>query len=248
MKKFVLLLCIITVFIIGLSAYAYSADDILNGEHDLLILGTVKDVDSDTVTVTVDNTVGKDTPSLRTGDINIERFNYSYCEDHTTEEFNSPKIGDNIFASLCLKNGAYEILGGAYKVDSSEIKNTCVIVYQNMKGEDCLNDAVEISYFIRTNGKISKFETDDNGSIYAVNDDDKILIYPLPGNESIKIADADGKIISEDFNDDVMPIVPNSPIKENERDNRWIVSSVIIALGTVAGLVIFYVLYAKKRI
>lgn len=248
MKKFVFLICIITVLLNGLYAYAYSAEDILNGEHDLLILGTVKDVDDDTVTVTVDNTVGKEVPSLKSGDIDIERFKYSYCEEHTTDEFNSPKIGDNIFASLSLKNGTYELLGGAYKVDSSEIKNTCVIVYQNMKGEECLNDAVEISYFIRTNGKISRFETDDSGSIYAVNDDDKIIIYPLPGNESIKIADSDGKIISEDFNDDVMPIVPNSPMKENERDNRWIASCTIIALGAAVGVVFFYVLYAKKRI
>ena len=248
MKRSILFLCIFFALSAVTTAYAYSVKDILDGNQDYLILGTIKDVDSRNVTVTVDNTVGKEAPDLKIGDISIEKFSYSYCEEHTSTDFNNPKIGDNIFASVNLENGKYKISGGAYKVDSSEIKNCSVIVYQDMKGEDCLNDAVKISYFIRTNGKITEFETDGSGSIYAVSDDDKILIYPLPGNESIKFVDAAGKVISEDVTDDVMPIVPNNLPKDNAGDNRWITAVGIIASGALFGFVMFYVLYMKKRL
>lgn len=248
MKKFFLILFVVLVLILSaINVNAYSVNDILNGNQDYLLLGTIKDINGDDITVTVDNTVGNAELPIDTKDIIIDKFEYSYCEEHVPKSFNGPKIGDNLFVSVNYKSGKYTLAGGAYKVDSSEIKNCSVIVYSNMKGEDCLSDAVKISYFIRTNGKITEFKS-DNGNIYAISDNEKILIYPLPGNESIKMVDKDGKIISNNDIDDVMPIVPNAPQENKSNNNRRVAALLIIATGALSGVVVFYILHAKKRI
>ena len=248
MKRILSFVCFLTVVISLLTVYSDSDKSIFDDEQDCLILGTVKDVSEDRVTVTVDNTVGSRTPSMLGEDIEIKRFSYSYCEEHTPPEFNNPKIGDNIFASLAKEGDGYCVQSGAYKVDSIEIKNCSTIVYKDMRGEECLEDAVKIAYFVRSNGKITEFKTDSNGKIYALNDSDEILVYPLVGNQCIKFVDDYGKIIDELAGEDVMPIVPSPPDEAHENDKKWIAAAVVFVGGALAGFLVMLVFYARKRI
>ena len=246
LKKICALLCALAVLLSAVFCYG-AAKDIFSGKQDCLILGTVKDIGDSYITVGVDNTVGSQMPVLGGTDIEIDKFSYSYCTDHTTAEFNQPKIGDNIFASISVSGEKYIIENGAYKVDSSEMKNCSTIVYRDMKDEDCLKEAVEIAYFIRSNGKITKFTIEDDGKIYAINEDDKTLIYPLPGNQCVKFADDDGKII-ENFEEDVMPIVSPEPHDAMHTDNRWVAAIAIMLGGAALGFAVFYLFYARRRV
>lgn len=248
MKRFLpFVFVLITVLSVELCR-ADSVKEIFSGNQKYLILGTVKDVKDGSVTVTVDNTVGSKEPSIQGKDISVNKFSYSYCAEHTPVEFNNPKIGDNIFASIDDSGDEYIIKNGAFKVDSSEIKNCSTIVHQRMSGEQCFEDAVKIAYFIRANGKITKFTSDGDGKIYAVSDDDKILIYPLEGNQCVKVVDDYGKVISDSSEQDVMPIVPSASAKPPKEDNRWLVASFVLLGGAVIGFFALYFLYAKKRI
>ena len=240
MKKILSFIFIFAVLSSLSVSYAASPKDIFEGNQEYLILGTVKDIDGDSALVTVDNIIAQGSPAIKGTDITIENFDYSYCEEHTPSEFNKPKIGDNVFASLNSGKTSYTVAGGAYKVDSSEAKNCSTIVYYDMKREDCLYDAVKISYFIRTNGKITSFESDDKGNIYAISNDDKILIYPLPGNDCIKFVDDEGKIMSDELEEDVMPIVPNTSPEKKADDNRYLIAAGIIVIGAVLGFAVSY--------
>ena len=248
MKKVLSLMCFFIIIMTSFSVYSNDAESIFDGEQDYLILGTVKDIIEDNVVITVDNTIGVKTPSLIDKDIEIEKFSYSYCEEHTPGDFNKPKIGDNIFASVVKSKDDYAIANGAYKVDSSEIKNCSTLVYRSMRGEDCLESAVKIAYFIRSNGKITDFKTDNDGKIYALNDGDRILVYPLVGNQCIKFVDDYGKILDETTHDDVMPIVPSNQQKINHYDKRWILSISIFCGGAVLGFLVMLIFYARKRL
>lgn len=248
MKKVLSLICFFVIVLSCVSVYSNDAESIFDGEQDYLILGTVKDVSEDKVIITVDNTVGVKTPSLMGEDIEIERFSYSYCEEHTPSDFNKPKIGDNIFASVSKNKDRYAIANGAYKVDSSEIKNCSTLVYRDMRGEECLESSVKIAYFIRSNGKITNFKTDSDGKIYALNDGDKILVYPLVGNQCIKFVDDYGKVLDEAAEDDVMPIVPSNSQKNNHHDRKWLAAIAIFSSGAILGFLVMLVFYARKRL
>ncbi len=246
MKRICVLLCALLIFAMPIFSIA-AAKDIINGEQECLILGTVKDIGDKYTTVSVDNTVGEQMPTLIGSDVLIEKFSYSYCSDHISTEFNQPKIGDNIFASVNAWGENYRIENGAYKVDSSEQKNCSTLVYRDMNGEDCLNEAVEIAYFIRSNGKIVKFSAEEDGKIFAVNEDDKTLIYPLAGNQCVKFVDSDGKII-ENFEEDVMPIVSPEAHEARHKDNRWIIAFSVMIGGAAAGFLAFYLFFAGRRV
>lgn len=232
----------------SLGVFADEADNIFEGKQDYLILGTVKDVTDGTAAVTVDNTVGASLPSMIGKDIYIEKFSYSYCTDHAPDDFNNPKIGDNVFASISKNGETYIVANGAYRVDSIEIKNLSTVVYTGMQGEDCLDSSVKIAYFIRSNGKITEFKKDDEGKIYAINNKDKVLVYPLAGNQCIKFVDESGKFIEDISENDVMPIGPAPVQEDNIDDKRWIKASVVFAGGAVLGFIVLFAFYAKKRI
>lgn len=227
--------------------YADTADDILGGKYDSLILGTVKDVGDDYVTVTVDNIVGSDSDMLKDKDITTDKFTFSYCDKHVPEEFNKPKVGDNIFLSLKKDGDGYGVTC-AYKIDSSEQKNCSTLVYQDMQGEKCFEDAVKIAYFIRSNGKITEFDTaSEDGKIYAVSGGEKVLIYPLPGNQCVRVINSSGETVDEGGDTDVMPIVSANAPQHDNNDRRTVISLVIMCGGVVVGFFAFYFFYAKKR-
>lgn len=248
MKRILSLICFLMIIMSYTAVYSDGAESIFEGVQDYLILGTVKDVSDDSVIVTVDNTVGTKTPSMLGEDIEIGRFSYSYCEEHTPSDFNNPKIGDNIFASISENGNKYSVENGAYKVDSSEIKNCSTIVHQNMNGEECLESSVKIAYFIRSNGKITNFKAGGNGRIYALNDGDEILIYPLSGNQCIKFVDDYGKIIDDVAEGDVMPIVPSPSQEPHQHDKKWIAATVVFVGGAALGFLALFVFYARKRL
>ena len=72
--------------------------DVIEGDHEYLILATVSDIDENYVTAEFYDTLNK-TEEQISSSIQIEKFRYSYCSEHA-ESFNSPKIGDNIFIAL----------------------------------------------------------------------------------------------------------------------------------------------------
>jgi len=250
MKK---VLSVMLFLFIIISSYAMVSaegiEDIFDGDNDFLILGTVTGVADDIVAVTVDNTVGEKVASLTGKEIKIHKFSYSYCEEHTPTSFNNPQIGDNLFASISKDSDKYRIANGVYKVDSSEVKNCSTLVHQNMRNQDCLADAVKLAYFVRSNGKIKDFKVDSEGNIYALKEDDEVLVYPLVGNQQcIKFVDNNGKILDETVHDDVIPIVPQPVQEETPDNNKWIWATGIFVGGALLGFLVMIFIYSKKRL
>jgi len=241
MRKTILLLCIIAALLNPLNAFADNVDSMLEGKQDYVIMGSIKDIKDDIITVTVDHVLGNSDIDMIGKDIGISQFSYSYCEEHSTAEFRSPIISDNIVISINKSNAGYEMANCAYKVDSNEYASCKIIVHEDIHEEDCIKSLLEATCFIRSNGKVNEFEFDEDGRIYAV--------YPQTAEQCVHIVRDDGTAIVKDEIPDTLPTVPPAAPTGNTTpldDRRWIVSICILVGGVLIGAVRAYVVTLRK--
>lgn len=241
MKKAAFVLCIILVVSMQLCVMADGVDDMMAGKQDLVILGSVKDITGDFATVTVDHVLGRGASDLIGKDININKFSYTYCEEHSTSDFRNPIISDNIVISLNKDGEVYSIANSAYKVDSNEYANCRIVVLQSLHEEDCVKDMQEATCYIRANGMVNKFEFDSEGRIYAV--------YPQTVEQCVSVVDEAGESVASEETPDTLPTVPNAPMPNPEpirADNRGKYAVVIVALGAILGMGVSYFIYSRK--
>lgn len=242
MKKSICLLCIALVLVLSFTAYADNVDDMLGGKQDYVILGSVKDIKDEVITVTVDHVLGGAAPNMTGTDVSIAQFAYSYCEEHSTEEFRSPIVSDNIVISINKSAEGFEMANCAYKVDSNEYASCKIIVHEDLKDEDCLKSLLEATCFIRSNAKVKEFEFDEEGRIYAV--------YPQTAEQCVHIVGDDGAaVVNEDIPDTLPTVPPAAPSDGSQplTDNRWIPAICILASGALGGAAGAYIITVKRN-
>lgn len=230
---------IFTVF--SFNVFADTEKNIITGKQDLIVLGSVKDIEDGEITVTVDHVLGNSASELTGNDIKITEFSYSYCDYHVPSEFNSPTISDNVVLSIDKSNDKYKVKNGAYKVDSNEYESCKLIKHIDENSEECLKILAEIVCFIRSDGQVKKFTFTDDGSIYAA--------YPLALEQCVQIVDKDGNAVVTEEIKETPPaeqIVAETVEEEEKPDNRWIVSLIIFGAGALIGLLVQYVVLLKK--
>lgn len=243
MKKVFLTIITLILLIQSAAVFAAGADDMLKGKQDLVVLGSVKDIKNDIVTITVDHELGTVASSLVGKDIDVSRFTYSYCEEHSTSEFRSPIISDNVVISLNVKDGKYTMANCAYKVDSNEYANCRIVVLENGIDDKCALELLEATCYIRANAMVNEFDYDSEGRIYAV--------YPQSIEQCVRLAGEEVEDTKKPSTPDALPVVPNAPMPPDGvppmRDHRGVYSILIIALGAVGGALVSYVIYTKKN-
>lgn len=242
MKKVLVLLIVSVILTLNISASAESAADIIGGKQDFVILGSVKDIEKDVMEITVDYVLNNPQSELIGTDIKVNKFSYSYCSDHAPEEFSSPKVSDNIVLSIDKKSDKYTMKNGSYKVDSNEYANCKIIMHEDSKDEDCVEELLELTCYIRSNAKVKEFEFDDEGRIYAV--------YPQTVEQCVYFVDDSGSAISDIEEAEALPTVPQAAPDgqlPGKKDNRWIFAIVMLLCGSVLGVAVSYIRIIKKN-
>ncbi|MBQ8588468.1 MAG: hypothetical protein IJ454_03660 [Clostridia bacterium] len=243
MKRIMLIVCVIICLASSMSAYAGTVADMLGGNQDYIIMGSVKDIKNDTVVVTIDHVLGMNSSDMIGTDVTVSKFTYSYCEDHSTSEFRNPIVSDNIVIDLTKdSNGGYSMANCAYKVDSNEYASCKIIVHEDIHEEDCIKDLLEATCFIRSNAKVSEFEFDEEGRIYAV--------YPQTAEQCVRLVDDEGSSVVEEEIPDTLPTVPpaapgDAPIQNNGTYTTYAV--IILAVGVLAGMCVSWIVMVKRK-
>lgn len=245
MKKIFSILLLAAILCRGITAGARElALETINSEHDISLLATISDIDDDSITADVYNSVGV-LPGEETTlphSVKIKKFRYTYCSEHAGD-YNTPKVGDNIFVSLNADNNEniYAPVGAVYKTDTVDMRTLSILAPDEMKNKDCMDDIVAVAYYIRSDGMQKEFEFGD-GTVSINKDGKEIRLYPpdVKTQLPIKYIDIDGKIISADKKQDVIAVNPDNPMGGiGIVDNGFIAGRRIIAIGIIlAGLII----------
>ncbi len=240
MKRILVLMCIVLALSVCVTAFAEGVDDMLSGKQDLVILGSVKDIDGELVTVTVDHVLSRPANELVGKDINIAKFAYTYCIEHSTSDFRNPIISDNVVISLNKDGDIYTLANSAYKVDSNEYANCRIVVSQTLQEEDCIRDMQRATCYIRADGMVREFDFDSDGRIYAV--------YPQSADQCVSVVDEDGTEISPGTTSDNIPTatLPQNEEVPTHNTYRGMLALIIVLLGAVLGFGVSYVLTVTK--
>ena len=243
MKKIILTACVIFCLTFSTLVFAGTVEEMLGGNQDYIVMGSVKDINSDTIIVTVDHVLGLNSSDMIGTDVKVAKFTYSYCEEHSTSDFRSPIVSDNIVIDLIKDaNGGYYMANCAYKVDSNEYASCKIIVHEDIREEDCIKDLLEATCFIRSNAKVSEFEFDEDGRIYAV--------YPQTAEQCVQVVDDEGSSVTVEEIPDTLPTVPpaapgDTPIQNNGNYTTYAI--IILAVGVLGGMGVSWIIMVKRK-
>lgn len=221
------------------------------------VLATVSDIDDNYIYAELYNTVAdtQHVDSVLPKMLKIKKFRYSYCEEHA-EEYNSPRVGDNIFATLKGDGNVFAVTTAAYKTDTVDERTLNFLAPAEMKNEHCLDDVVALSYYVRSNGLERGFVF-DNGSVMLDRGDNTLTkLYPadIKNPIPVKFVDMTGKIVDEKKQQDVIDVTGN-----NIFENLWgsynyelifakrILALGIILAGFILGMVVVYFAVVRKK-
>lgn len=249
--KYGLLWMLWTVFIwMGASAQTV-ADGIVQGTQDYLLLATISDITDNVITiepyhfiVRVDENGQELDDVLPLGQsMQIEKFRYSYCIEHAADSFNTPRLGDNIFISLSRKGNGYVVQNGAFKTNTVDYKILTFLAPADMRDQDCMQDLVALSYFVRTDGKVMEFSF-ENGSVKVLKDGRELLLYPSDKvKDLVTFISDDGKAVDNSKPQDI--ITDQAMEHKAPPDYRWLAALGVLLIGLVAGGTVLSVLLRR---
>ena len=238
-----ILVCIISFLLMTSNVvYADSVDNFIKGNNDLLVLATITDIVDNNVVIEPFSCLRNritDTDTVLPDTVTLSKFRYYYCSEHA-ENFNIPKIGDNIVISLGKNLNSYYLKNGVYKTDTVDIKNIRVLVPTSAKGEDCEAKLVSLSYFISTGCRYDRFVY-QNGMVKVNENNAEVTLYPSVKNTEklITYVGEDGKEMSSN-EEDVITGGINLTLDDNE--DMWIYAILTIFIGLIFGFAVMWLL------
>ena len=257
-----LLICLFTVVLLITTVTTCLGEEIalnvLSDTEAHCVLATVSDIDDNYVYAELYNTVAdtQHVDSVLPKMLRIKKFRYSYCSEHA-EEYNAPRVGDNIFATVKGDGNVFNVTTAAYKTDTVDERTLNFLAPAEMKNEHCLDDVVALAYYVRSNGLERGFVF-DNGSVMLDRGDNTVTkLYPadIKNPIPVKFVDVSGKVVEEKKQQDVIDVSGN-----NIFENLWgsynyelmfakrVLALGIIFAGAILGMVVVYfVVVCKKR-
>lgn len=243
MKKSVITLFVFILLICTCSAALAqgSVSDMIAGDQDMLLLASVEDITDTTIILDpydIISAEGDDVMPLLDESIVVDKFQYSYCADHSDISL-TPVKGNNVFISLNRNGSRYTVAHGAYRVSSLDYRLLTFHVSESMKGSDCLADIVALANFVRSNGNMQDFHF-ENGTLTAKAGNKTLTLYPTDNiTEMISFVNNKGEIVDAMETKDII-IEGESAGVEKKDDYRWIASCVLILMGVVIGAIVVY--------
>lgn len=233
---FILLICVCTV-----ASAKGSVSDMIEGDQDILLLASIEDITDTTIVLDPYDIIGAeedDTAISLDDNIVVDKFQYSYCEEHSDVSL-TPVKGNNVFISINRNGSRYTMAHGAYKVSSLDYRLLTFHASESMKGSDCLADVVALANFVRSDGGMQDFNF-ENGVLTAKAGSKTLTLYPTDNiTEMISFVNNKGEIVDAMETKDV--IIEGEPVSlERENDYRWIVSYALILIGVVVGAIVVY--------
>ena len=254
--KRILFITFLTTLILCHSFSSFAKDlalKVVDGQDNICILGTVSDINDKHIITEFYDFVGKTTDKKinEKSMLKIERFKYSYCTEHGWN-YNTPKIGDNVFLSVKDKGDGTYLCEVAYKTDTVDIRTLNLLVPSNMENKDCMQDMTVISYFIKSDGEQLLYAFTD-GVVYMLTDNKEVQIYPLTSKTpvSLKFITGEGKQdASTDKKEDVLAV--NTTFTENiiwynnMLFGKRVISIGVIFSGMILGMIVVYLVSVRK--
>lgn len=257
LKKIITILLMFIMIIANVISFAQSdVQRVITDENQLSVLATIRDIDNNYVYVELYDTVGPDNENLMSSKtLKLNKFKYTYCKTHA-DEYNSPKIGDNIYVCIYPKNdGTYLVGNAAYKTDTVDLRTLNVYVPVETKNNSCMAEVAAISYFIRSDGSEDGITITD-GTVTIEHDGQKTRLYPSETEKALPVIyiDKSGQVIDDaKKQQDVINVVDNPIDQAKELYNtelmfaKRIVAISIIAIGFIVGIVVIYIYSNKKK-
>ena len=259
MKKMIIGLMLVMVFAFT-ATVGYCEEIAMNVLADTeahCVLATVSDIDDNYVYAELYNTVAdtQHVDSVLPKLLKIKKFRYSYCDEHA-DGYNSPKIGDNIFATIRGDGAVYNVTSAAYKTDTVDERTLNFLAPDEMKNEHCLDDVVALAYYVRSNGLERGFVF-DNGSVMLERSDNTLTkLYPadIKNPIPVKFVDLTGKVVDDVKQQDVLDVSGG-----NVFENLWgsynyelvfakrTLALGIILSGIILGMVVVYFVVTHKK-
>lgn len=154
----------------------YAADNLFrftHNDHDVLIVGTIKEIDENKIKADVSKTIVS-TAYLNQINKNVQLNPSSVVIDISNLRLDTEfKTGDFILASLDKTLFDYKVANGLYKVTSDDIKTLKVVV----DDKDRNLDVIAIEYFVNSNGVINEFSFSDNSIKFIDPNGEEITLY-----------------------------------------------------------------------
>lgn len=241
MKKSLIILISLVFFLFATTVSADKNIKIISKPQDYLVLGSINDIDEESIIITVDQVLGVKASGLVGEKITVKPFTYSYCTYHTPYSFTKPSVSDNVVISLRTDGKKYAVENGAYKIDTTEHTSCKIISHAEEENEDCIKELAEITCFIRSNAKIKEFSFDSDGNIFAV--------YPQSMEQCVQIVDSSGELVADDEAE--QPILEHleeqGEKQAKEETGKYPVYSVLIfAVGAILGLLTAYLVVRTR--
>lgn len=256
-----LLVCLLTVILLITAVTTCFGEEIavnvLSDTEAHCVLATISDIDDNYIYAELYNTVADNQhiDSVLPKILRIKKFRYSYCQEHA-DGYNSPRIGDNIFATLKGDGNVYSVTSAAYKTDTVDERTLNFLAPAEMKNEHCLDDVVALSYYVRSNGLERGFVF-DNGSVMLNRGDNTITkLYPadIKNPIPVKFVDMSGKVVEEKKQQDVIDVSGNNIFEDLWGSYNYelvfakrVLSLGIILAGIILGMVVVYFVVVRKK-
>ena len=256
-----LLVCLLTVILLITAVTTCFGEEIavnvLSDTEAHCVLATISDIDDNYIYAELYNTVADNQhiDSVLPKILRIKKFRYSYCQEHA-DGYNSPRIGDNIFATLQGDGNVYSVTSAAYKTDTVDERTLNFLAPAEMKNEHCLDDVVALSYYVRSNGLERGFVF-DNGSVMLNRGDNTITkLYPadIKNPIPVKFVDMSGKVVEEKKQQDVIDVSGNNIFEDLWGSYNYelvfakrVLSLGIILAGIILGMVVVYFVVVRKK-
>lgn len=256
-----LLVCLLTVILLITAVTTCFGEEIavnvLSDTEAHCVLATISDIDDNYIYAELYNTVADNQhiDSVLPKTLRIKKFRYSYCQEHA-DGYNSPRIGDNIFATLKADGNVYYVTSAAYKTDTVDERTLNFLAPAEMKNEHCLDDVVALSYYVRSNGLERGFVF-DNGSVMLERGDNSITkLYPadIKNPIPVKFVDMSGKVVEEKKQQDVIDVSGNNIFEDLWGSYNYelvfakrVLSLGIILAGIILGMVVVYFVVVRKK-
>ena len=173
MKKII----ITTIMMILLISCKVYAGDMLyrftHNDHDVLVLGTITQIDEQKIKADVHNTL------VSTTYMNQIDKKVQLNPDKVTIDISNMmldlnlNVGDYILASLDKTLLDYKIANGLYKVDSLDIRTLNIICDE----DDKTSDVLAVEYFVHSNGSINGFVFEQDSVKFVDPDGNEVELF-----------------------------------------------------------------------
>ena len=228
-KRWIFCIIFMIISLMFSTASAYKIDGYFNDNDQYTILATIVDAGDTTYTISCGHILSSPENAVLPEKIVLNKFRYSY-DSEQADNYNTPHLGDNIIVSFKSDGTSYQIQNGIYMVNTVTYSSAFLFIPKELTKKEDILQLAALSYYIRSNGECVEYDFEPD----AVYSKDGFEIVPSQYLKIIETDNVTGR--QEEINKtDYMFLI----------QNKWIVGTIIISFGLIAGLIVLVIINKK---